>query len=269
MIKDGFLKKFTDHRDLSLIPSFGGTDDTNGLPAEYVVATKDMPSQNDVGLPFACTAFAQTELASDQTGEIYDVEEFYRATPPGDNGGRDMRTSMSLLVNRGPKTLEQKLRPWNGKYYNIYRYGALDWFDACRVGLYLVKDEKRAASAGVAWFKPWVGASVPTSGIVQDPEVYSWSLATAHDAVIAGWVTKGIGHGQPLGGTYLAVKSWQGKHIGDAGWLYFSRPIINKLFDMYYTDMFTASQQKPSTFATVDLPAIERVISYIRNLFRV
>lgn len=268
MIKPGYIKKFTDHKDLDLIKSFGGIDSPFGLPAQYIVATKDMSDQDAVGLPFACTAFAQTELASDQTGEVYDVVEFYESTPPGGNGGRDMRQSLGLLVTRGPKTLEQKLRKWNGKFYNIYKQGLLDWYSALKVGLYIVKNENRACSAAMAWFKEWTYGYADASGIVVDPPLYSWNYASPHDAVIAGWTNVGLVHGKPLGAEYLAVKSWQGTRVGDGGWLYFSRPIVNKLFDMYYTEMFTVSQQKPAQFLTVDLPTVERIISYIIHLPR-
>lgn len=270
MIQDGYLKRFTDHKDFDLIKSFGDTDDTSGLPARYIVdSLKDMSDQNAVGLPFACTAFSQTELASDQTGETYDVSEFYQSTPPGGNSGRDMRDSLKLLVKRGPKTIEQKLRHWNGAYYNIYKQGALDWFGACKVGMFIVRNENRAVSAAMPWYPEWTFPVIGKDGIVPDRDTYSWSGATAHNAVIVGWTDTGLVHSQPLGDTYLAVKSWQGARLGDGGWLYFSRPIINKVFDMYYTEMFTASQQKPTTFATVDLPAVEYIVSFIRNLFKV
>lgn len=266
MITAGFLKRFTDHRDLDLLKSFGAADTTSSLPAQYIVATNDMPDQNALGLPEACTAFAQLELAKDQTGENYDVVEFYQSTPPGGNSGRAMRDSLGLLVNRGPKTLEGKLHPWKGRYYNIYKQGLLDWYDALKVGLYIVKNEKRACSAAMAWFVEWTYGHVDPSGIVTEPPVYNWTYASAHDAVIAGWTSVGLEYGHPLGAEYLAIKSHQGTHVGDGGWLYFSRPIVNKLFDMYYTEMFTVSQLKPQTFSTVDLSVIECIISYITHL---
>lgn len=267
MISNGLKLKFTDHHDLDLIKNFGTFDSTQGLPASYIVnTTKDMPDQVAVGLYEGCTAFAQIELASDQTGEQYDVGEFYASTPPGGTSGRAMRDSLKLLVKRGPKTLEQKLRPWNGAYYNVYKQGVFDWFDACRVGLFIVRNEKRAVTAAMPWYPHWTPQGVGKDGIVPDLGAYSWTGATAHNAIIAGWTDTGIVSKQPLGGTYLALKSWQGKTVGDGGWLYFSRPIINKVFDLYYTEMFTASQQKPTQFLTVDLPAVEMVISFIRNL---
>ncbi len=266
MIAHGIKLEFTDHNDLSLIPSFGGTDNTSGLPAQYIVATSEMPDQDADGLYEACTAYAQTELAADQTGEEYDIKEFYLSTPPGDLGPRAMRDSLSLLTKRGPKTTKGVLKSWDGKYYNIYKYGKLDWYNAFKVGLYIVRNEKRAASAAMPWYREWSGSNVPASGIVPDLGTYSWTNASGHDAVIGGWTSVSLINGKPLGDEYMAIKSWQGQ-VGDGGWLYFSKAIINKVFELYYTEVFTVSQQKPTTFATVDLPAIERIISFIKNLF--
>lgn len=274
-MKNGFNRRFTDHRDLDLIKSFGATS-TEGLPRTYLVNTiNDIPNQNADGLPFGCTAYSQCELASDQSGEEYDKREFYYSTPPGGFGGRDMRESLKQLTKRGPKKLNGTLVPWDGKYYSIFKQGIFDWFDAIRVGMYVVRNEKRAASIAVAWFPEWCKpvfgsgentVHVSDDGILPEPPLYVWTFATNHNAVVAGWTDTGIVHGRPLGGTYLAVKSWQGTNVGDGGWVYMSRPIANKLFEMYYTEIFTASQVKPEQFFTIDLPAIDAIISYIRYL---
>ncbi len=264
-MKSGYLKRFAKHQDLDLIKSFGAVGfETNTLPTTYIVdALKDMPDQNADGLYEACTAYAQCQLASDETGNHYDIPEFYNSTPPGGDGPRDMRTSLKLLTQRGPKYVNGTLEQWKGKYYNINKQGIFDWFDAIRVGLYIVRQEKRAASAAVPWFREWTPGMVNSDGIMQEPPTYDWTSATGHDPVIAGWTDTGIVHGKPLGGTYLAVKSWQGTSVGDGGWLYMSRVIANRVFDMWYTEVFTVSQQNPSVFATIDLSAVEKVISYV------
>lgn len=266
-MKQGYKPTYTDRRDLDLLKSFGATQfDTTSLPRTYLVdAGLDMPDQNADGFPYACTGYTSASLCEDEDGVMYDPIDTYVNTPPGDSGGRALRDSVAVLMSRGPRKKDGTFGPKRAKYYNIRTTGFLDWFDAIRVGLYVVKSEKRAASAGIPWFPQF--EQIGADGILPTEIIYDWKLASGHNAKLDGW-TDTNSKGQPIrtGELFLRVKSWQGKNYGDNGWCYMPRALANALLSMDYTEVLTVTKLQPTTPQTVDLTLIESIVSFIVNL---
>lgn len=259
-MKSGYKPVFTDKRDYDLLKTFGAVGfDTTDLPDVYDAdAGLTMPDQNGNGYPFGCTGYAQTDLCTDEDGVVYDAGELFLSTPPYTPfQGRDIRSSLDLIVKRGPKGTNGLLGPKREAYYNIRASGFLDWFDAIRVALYITRSEKRSASIGVPWFKEF--ESIGKDGLLPEVVNYTWNGTPGHNAKISGW--KLIG-----GNMYLRVKSWQGTQYGDSGWCYMSRPLANAIFNMYYTEAFTVTKIPIGEIHTVDLTAVESVVSFIKNL---
>lgn len=262
MIKNGVSKRFTDHRDYDLLKTFGAVGfDLDTLPADFSVdAGLTMPDQVADGYPYGCTGYAQTDLCTNEDKVVYDAGELYRSTPPYDGQGRDMRASLAILTTRGPKTNTGELGPKRTAFYNIYKQGGFDWFDAIKVGLFTVREELRAGSSGMPWFTVFEDATI--DGILPTPTRYVWQDASSHNAVISGWKTINGVH-------YLCLKSWQGVEYGDRGWVYMSREITNNIFDMYFTEIFTVTKRAEAHQTVAEeLSLIELFVSYLPLLLQ-
>lgn len=262
-VRDGYKKRFTDHRDYDFHKTFGTANfDVSQLPENFSVdAGLTMPDQMADGYPMGCAGYEGADLCANQDNVAYDGGELYRATPPFDEGGRDLRAMLSILKTRGPKTPDGKLGEKRTAYFNIRRTDTLDWFDAIRVAIWVNREEKRAAGTGVPWF-PEFEDKIGPDGILQAPTQYAWKKANGHAAVDSGWETVN-------GAPYLLVKSWQGRGYGKKGWCLMSREICNSLLNMYFTEAFTVTK-RPDKVETVahDLDLIELLVSYLPGLIQ-
>lgn len=266
--KDGFKKRFTNRQDYDFHKTFGSAAfNTATLPPRYIADIGlTMPDQNGDGYPVACTGYASCDVCTNEDGVIYDGPEFWKATPPYDpSQGRDVRESMKLLTKRGPKTPEGELGPKRTGYFNVRSTPLLPWFDSVRVALWITRQERRAASIAVPWFPEF--QEVDSSGIAPASIIFDWKRASGHNAVVAGWTDVNT-KGKPIrnGEVFLAVKSWQGTHYGDNGWVYWPAPLVNAIFEMYYTEVFTVSKFEKGKVQTIDLPAIEWLVAFMRDL---
>lgn len=268
-MKSGLVLQHTDHRDYDFHKTFGSSNfDTKTLPNTFNIdAGLTMPNQNTDGFPMGCTGYAQTDLCTNEDGIIYDAGELYLATPPNDRtSGRDLRSSLNVLVNRGPKQKDGTLGAKRTAYYNVRAQGILDWFEAIRVALWITQDEKRGSSVAVPWFPEF--EQIGSDGILPTVVSYDWNKASGHDAVISGWTdtdTKGnlIRNGE----VFLKVKSWQGKQYGDNGWCYMCQPLTDAIFNMKYTEAFTVTKMAGNV-QKIDMTVIERLVSFILNLLK-
>lgn len=267
MIKPGIKLRYQDSRDRDLLKTFGAVNfPVETLPNRYSAdAGLTMPDQNADGYPNGCTGYAQADLCTDEDATIYDSGEFYLSTPPGGSStGRAMRDSLKLLTTRGPKTKDGKQGDKRTAYYSINATGILDWMDAIRVGLFIVRQERRSASVAIPWFPEF--EVMNSGGILREDPIFDWSRASGHDAKIAGWTdVKTDGTYIRNGELFLMVKSWQGIQYGDKGWCYMSRVLANAVFNMTYTEAFTVTKMS-GVAQTVDMDAVDRVVSFIQSL---
>lgn len=266
MIKSGLNLRAQDSQDYDFHKSFGSTHyDTNTLPSRYMAdAGLTMPDQNGDGFPEGCTGYTQTDLCTDEDLTVYNAGEFYQATSPGGFGGRAIRDSLKLLITRGPKDRDFKLGPKRTAYYSINATGILDWMDAIRVALWITQQEKRSASIAIPWLREF--GYVGRDGILPNDPIFTWSGTSGHNAKCAGWTDiKTDGTYIRNGEFFLAIKSWQGKNVGDNGWVYMSRVLANAIFNMTYTEAFTVTKMIGSV-QTVDMSVVDKLVAFIQDL---
>lgn len=230
------------------------------FPQEYFCdAGLTMPDQNGSGLPFGCTDETQADLATDLTGIVHDPFQLEAVTHANAQGGFGIRDSLDAAR----KTLQ-----WFGGYYNIQAKGKLDAFDAFRLAQSSGIPEKRSITFGSPWFPSWEYACnkainpsaimpMPTeqelSAIREDINVFSW-----HNSKLDGWTSI-------EGRVVYRNKSWQGNIIGDHGFVYFPREVINTVMALPGAVAYTPTNANPLSIQTIDLTFIQTWISYIRT----
>ncbi len=269
-MKSGLNLIYPNRKDYSLVHTFGGS--TAGLPDNFSIYDgRIIPDQDADGLPFACTAYATTFIAGLEDGTSYPIKDFYLATPPGDNGGRDIRTALSVAKNRGFLLPDGTIGAKKGDYYNCYGTGKIDDFDASRIGCWINQQEKRGVTVG-SWFYPEFvvnfvqgsggGTTHPAqNGIVPTPS-FNTTQASLHNWTVTGWKTiNGI--------LYLEAESWQGNFLQ-----YFSREIFNALMKQPYSGSFTLAKTPITGPVPVGLTAyydhiVYVLVQFIRNLYHV
>jgi hypothetical protein len=236
-------------------------------------------------MPFGCTNYTHSEQATILHGVrlgILNPIELENLTHANARGGYGIRES--LLACTQPSDVHPERLGWIGGFYNIRASGILDFFDAFRLAQVSGLPEQRTISWGVPWFASWeatirgqimrreqngtytlisgqekhVVMPMPLEAELQavrrDPGAFGW-----HDSLLDGWTQKN----GPL--TYRD-KSWQGAEIGDGGYIYFPREVINVVMAIPGTVAYTATLLKPETIQTVDVTAVQWIVSLIRNL---
>jgi hypothetical protein len=267
MIKNGLNKIYPNRHDYSIVHTFGTTIDPQGLPYSFSIYDgRPIPNQNDFDgrftpalrpLPMGCTGEATTFMAGLEDGALYPPDDFYFATPPGTDGqGRDIRTALSTAKNRGFKLPDGTIGARKGDYYNCYGAGAIDDFDAARIGLWVNQNEKRAVTVGSWWYPEF---NVPQAGGILPTPSFNTNTATLHNWLIVGWE-----------GDYLQVIPWEGMAYAMVGIVKMSRTLYNALMAQPWTGAFTQAK----TPATGPIPVgyqaiIDHLIYFIRNLFHV
>lgn len=243
-----------DHRDFDLHKSFGSIAPPQFPPDYLTDAGLWMPDQNEPeehfmnpALPYGCTDYTQADLPNDETGTLVhnpiDLDTIDHANALG---GIDIRTAIQAA---------QKLN-WIGTYFNVRAIAPLDSFDAIRLAMLSGAPEKRSVSWGTPWYPSF---DKDIEGIVSAPASYDPTGLSWHNSKIAGWKTI---NGQP----YLINKSWQGADIGDKGFLYFPREVVNAIMGVSGTVAFTATQQVSPSIQTVSLSTLQTILSYLRQM---
>lgn len=257
------LNKVAPHpKDYSLLHSYGAT--SAGLPDSYSIYDgRPIPNQeqNDTRflflippLPNGCTGEAGAFETGLQDGTLYNPQDLYMATPPGDAySGRDIRAMLQTLINRGVKDANGNLSPKRMAYFNCYGAGAIDDYDAARIGLWINQDEKRGVYIGSYWY--W--GDTPPAAQLYVPN-YSTDFPL-HCYIATGWTPDG-----------LEIIPWIGEDTGNKGVFYVSREIFNGLMAQPWTGAFTITKQPSTTPIPVGYQAvIDHLIYYVRQLFQV
>lgn len=258
MIQHGVNPVETDHRDRSYPRTFGSIrtfPDTFNTDAGLT-----LPDQNADGYPNGCTGYTQSELGSDEDKVIYDPAYTYLKTlfiTGGKNGDPcDMRSSLKSTIIYGLKLkgndADNAYSHRRGAYYNVVDETGLDTFDDIRSALFT---NNYSVSIATPWYLDW-DAQANNGGMVTSPgtQITSW-----HNWKICGWKTI---NGVP----YLIGKTWQGKNVGDNGWMYFSRETINAVMEIKGTGAFTLAPANASNMQNIKTTFLEFILSYLRNV---
>lgn len=260
-MNSGLNKIRPSRKDYSLLHTYGSTS-WAGLPDSFSIYDgRTIPNQdeNDTRFPFTipalpngCTGEAGAFETGLQDGVLYNPQDLYMATPPGNPyTGRDMRAMLQTLIERGVKDANGNLSPKRLAYFNCYGAGAIDDFDACRIGLFINQNEKRGVYIGSYW--EW--SSNPPAAQLFVP-TYSTN-APLHCYLATGWTADG-----------LEVIPWLGGTLGDKGKFYVSREIFNRLMQMPWTGCYTITKQPSNTPVPIGAQAwIDHLTYYIRAIF--
>ena len=260
----GGLRPTYDKRDYSFFPSFGAVIPPT-IPDFYNVDVGLWnPSQNDMGLPFGCTSFTQTDLCIDQDGILYDVNLLEQVTQSNAKGGLDVRESLKAAKKVFKRTA----------FFQILPTGTLDYFDSIRIAMLFTREEKRAVSAATQWYGAFLShvAQEPNGSYTQTqlidgilfnvfgPKVktneqpYSW-----HNWSIKGWK---LIDGQ----LYFICKPWMGEKWADKGFAYMSREVANKLFANRYAGAFTLTKRPANKNIPIGFDLIGFILHWWRTL---
>lgn len=259
MITTGIKPIKKDKRDRSFHRTFGGISPVL-IPDFTIDAGLTMPDQTADGLYEACSAYAQQELITDQTGKL---SNFYRdhyektlaiENLPFGSGVNDIRDSLKVAI----------IYYGEGAYYSV-ESSNMDWFDSFTSVMWTNLQNNKikcAISIGTPWEKEWDVLDIPSSGIIPtiftgDPSKISW-----HN-----WAIKGK---KTINGTpYLLGKTWQGKRYGDGGWAYYPREAINAVMTISGTGAFTLAPRDAENIQTVRwtlLDVINTFLGQLKNL---
>lgn len=261
---------YADGRDYSIVPTFGAIATTEGLPDSFSIYDgRPIPDQNasDVRftpslqpIPEGCTGEGMTFAGGLEDSALYNPLAFYLATPPNIFGtGRDIRDALSTAINIGYQNPQGQVGNRRTAYFNCYGAGAIDDFDAARIGVYINQNEKRGVIVGSWWYPDFEN---PQNGIISTSS-YNTSNATLHCWLITGWKTIN-------GALYLEGISWQGMDYGLNGLHYVSRETFNALMAQPYTGAFTLTKMMGQTTIPIGFQAyIDQVVYYVRQLFQV
>lgn len=267
---DGVRQVKKDNRDYSAHRTFGATPPV--FPDSYSCELGlGFPDQNAEGFPEACTGYTQSELCQDEDGVPYFPRFTYDKTllMEGQKEGQpcDIRDSLKSTILYGVQPLPTPpnadavaLTHQRAAYFVIEQNYGLDWSDSIKNMLWAARPYKGSVSMASPWFPEWTGSNIPSSGIVSAPANWTWLIG--HNWKISGWKTI---NGVP----YLCAKTWQGSNIGDHGWIYFSREIINKLMTVSGTGAFMllrADQHNPADIQLIHLSLFDWLGSFFRNL---
>lgn len=257
-----------DHRDYDFHKTFGNVGQTPAFPEEFMVdANLWMPDQNNAEpvfgnppLPYGCTEYASCDVCADQDGKLYNPMYLENNLHASQNGGADVRQTLLQTTKIGTQAKDGTIS-YRTAVFNIQKYAPSDYFDAIRYAMISGGLEKRSVSWGTPWFREWENAALSGIGIMPAPNSWAVNGIGWHNSKFAGWKTiNGI--------TYLVNKSWQGTKVGDNGWLYFSREVVNATMAIQGTCAFTVtSMGSPTqTIQTISVSFIQWLASVMRNL---
>ncbi len=257
----GAFRPTLDHRDRDFLKTFHphfGTTALPKFPDEFVTdAGLWMPDQNAINpefpntppQPTGCTNFTTGDLAIDIDGKLHDPAVMESATHADASGGYDIRQSLLAAKRIGLIS----------GFYNIKAYAPLDYFDAMRLASFSGLPEKRSISVGTPWYPDWQNAINNGKVLMPSPASLSYGGLGWHNWKVGGWRLR---NGSPV----LRAKPWEGKEIGDSGWIEFDRPTINQVMGLKYTIAFTATHITPDSVFKIDLSTMDKYISVLRGL---
>jgi hypothetical protein len=259
--RNGTRPSRVDHRDYDFHRSFGSIAPPL-FPENYDTdAGLWVPDQNapeptfgNPALPYGCTDYTQADLAADLAGKLFNPGTLEALTHANAQGGYSIRNSLQAARSLG----------WINAFFNVIAHAPLDYFDTFRLAMFYGAPEKRSLTVGTPWFPSWEHAAVNRIAIVPMPtdeelalvrkyqNAYPW-----HNHKISGWESRS--------GVVLKDKSWQGTGIGEEGWLYFPREVINTVMAIPGTVAFTSTQVTPNNIKTIPVSVRQWIMSFVRT----
>lgn len=267
-MKSGLLRINPHRKDWSLLHTFGALEAPTGLPDNFSLYNGQIipnQEQNDTRFPFlipplpeGCTGESGAFETGLQDGVIYNPQDLYLATPPGDPySGRDMRDMLNTLINRGVKDANGNLSPKRVAYFNCYGSGAIDDTDAVRIALFINQWEKRGVYIG----SQWCWGDAPPAAFLYAPTLSAGN--PLHCYIATGWMTFG-------GDVYLEIIPWLGMASGEQGRFYVKREYYNQLMATPYSGAFTITKVLGVSPVPIGVQAyVDHLVYYIRSLFHV
>lgn len=270
MIQNGLKPIRPDTRDYSFLPTYGQVSpDPEGLPANFsIYAGQAIPNQNLADtrfspalspLPYGCTGESGSYTCSlEDAFSFYNPQDLYLNTPPGDQGGRDLRAMLSTLCSRGPRAQDGSFGIKRSAYFNCYGSGRITDADAVRIALWINQYEKRPVIVGSFWYPEF--ASTDINGSLPMPS-FNTQQASLHCYLITGWrTTNGV--------IEFQVLSWQGMNYGTQGVCWMSETVFNALMAQPYSGSYTITKEGSNTPVPVGIQAvIDHLVYFVRNLF--
>ena len=266
-MNNALIKNRVDHRDWDFHRTFSGTELPN-LPDELNVdAGLWMPDQNkseinfnNPPMPYGCTDYTSNDLCADQDGVLYNPAFTDSITHANTSGGSDVRTSLLTTVKNGTQTRGGSIVKRTG-VFNVQKYDILDYFDSIRYAMLPTLGEKRSVSWGTPWFTLWEALARSGQSIMPIPDITTANSISWHNSKFCGWKTI---NGIP----YLINKSWQGTTIGDNGFLYFSREVVNAVMEIQGTCAFTVTKlTNGQPIKTINTSFFQWAYSILTNIF--
>lgn len=274
-MKHGTNPAKLDRRDYSFhrtFPQFAAAAPPILPNMEYSLdAGLDMPDQVADGYDFGCTGYTQTNCKQDQDKVRYDPGFTYEKTCDmeghGLDRGCDIRNSAKSLrvygaLRQGEGSDEEAAKHRSGQDFSVDKAPGRDWFDSFRITLRAQRGSaiKHPISIGTIWFSEWHG--VPQSGLLTEHFTFDGDITHYlwHNYKISG--EKMVG-----GEATLEVKSWQGRSVGNGGWLYMNRATFNKAFDSYYgTLAITQAAASEADIRTIKLDMLQTLLVYLNRM---
>lgn len=264
------------HTDYDFLKSHRFAGGTPEFKDEYFAdAGLTMPDQNHVcsefvpptpPMPFGCTNFIQADLATDLTRRMHNPLFLENITHANAKGGLDIRDSLDACTP--PTTLKPCRLGWITQFFNVRSQGRIDFFDAFRIAQVMGVNagEHRSITWGTPWFPSWEESI--NNGLRVMPMPTTQELAQIrknflsmpwHNSKLDGWTTNN-------GVLLYRDKSLQGPDIGDHGFIYFPREVINMVMSLKYTIAFTASNIGVEKPLPIDVNTVQWIVSFLRTL---
>lgn len=207
-------------------------------------------------IPEGCTDEAQADIATDLTKTIHNPNDLEIITRANADGGCEMQTSLDAAVSLG----------WFKQYFKIVASGALDYFDSFRLAQLMGVNvgENRSITWCTPWFPSWEAAALAGKSVMPSPTIAELaSIATMpwHNSKLDGWTSVN-------GGWVYRDKSWQGNQVGDKGFLYFPRDVINLVMGITGTAAFTPTNNPILNPQTISVTPFEWILSVAQNILQ-
>ncbi len=217
-------------------------------------APTGQPSFSVPALPFGCTDYTNASIVIDLTKTLHNPLDLENITHANANRGCDIRVSLDAAKSIG----------WFKQYFNLIAKGSLDYFDTFRVAQVMGVDvgENRSVTWGTPWFPSWEKTAQEGVAIMPmptDDEIKNAYNLPWHDSKLDGWTTRN-------GVLVYRDESLQGTTVGENGYIFFPREVINRVMGIKGTVAFTATNVPVDAPQTIDISRLQWLFSVLQTI---